>query len=164
MPTYSYETKLGIVGEYLEGENLQSLIKKYHIKRASTALTWVKKYKQLGVIGLQPHVGNQRKYTVEFKQRVLKWKSENKATSVDTAKHFHGVGESSIRKWEAQLKRDGIAGLGQLKGRAATKPKKKPSKKRNQSELERLRQENLDLRMENEFLKKVRALNQKKRN
>ena len=66
-----------------------------------------------------------------------------------------GIRPSTIWQWEKRYLESGIKGLeNKKKGRKPKVQKPKPPKTR----LEELEEENLDLRIENEYLKKLNAL------
>ncbi|MBA3073359.1 MAG: helix-turn-helix domain-containing protein [Anaerolineae bacterium] len=80
---------------------------------------------------------------------------ENKLTYKETAIKFGVGGSIVIGRWERRYLENGINGLeDKNKGRKARVQKPKPSKTR----LEELEEENLNLRIENEYLKKLNAL------
>ena len=66
-----------------------------------------------------------------------------------------GIKDSTIWNWEKRYLENGIEGLeSNKKGRKPRTQKPKPPKTR----LEELEEENLNLRIENEYLKKLNAL------
>jgi len=80
---------------------------------------------------------------------------ENKLTQKETAIKFGVGGSKVIGKWERRYLENGISGLeDKNKGRKPRVQKPKPPKTR----LEELEEENLNLRIEIDYLKKLDAL------
>jgi transposase len=84
----------------------------------------------------------------------LKYKWAHHLSARETAIKFKASG-TTIRQWEKKYKEKGIMGLeDKKKGRKPKTPKPKAPKTREEELLE----ENLYLRAENEYLKKLNAL------
>jgi transposase len=80
---------------------------------------------------------------------------ENHLSCRETGIQFGISGSSTVWQWEQRYREKGIMGLeNKKKGRKPSKPKPKPPKTRGEELLE----ENLYLRAENEYLKKLNAL------
>lgn len=165
---YSYEFKLKIVQEYLNGTLGYTLLsKKYNISSKSQLQKWVNQYKKYGKEGLKTKKRN-KKYTLNFKLDVLRFKQDTGASYKDTANAF-GIGEPSIvANWKRQYVQEGAQGLNKPQGRPPkmskpNKDKKKPDRINKNSdqfkqENELLKKENEYLRIELEYLKKLKAL------
>lgn len=169
MAKYSSNFKLKVVQEYLKGSlGFKLLAKKYRIKSSSMVKNWVNQYQTYGKEGLQTK-RNQKKYSLNFKLDVLKFKQDTGASYKETANAF-GIQEPSIiANWKRQYLLKGAAGLNQSRGR----PPKMSRSNSNQSNQEMdkkqltdeqvkqenksLREENEILRIELEYLKKLRA-------
>ena len=80
---------------------------------------------------------------------------ENHLSYKETSIQFGISGTSTIWQWEQKYLENGIEGLeNKKKGRKPRTPKPKPPK----TKLEELEEEILNLRIENEYLKKLNAL------
>lgn len=163
---YSYEFKLKVVQEYLTGFLGTRLIaRKYHISDKSLVRKWVNQYNIHGKESLQPKKTN-KKYSLNFKQNVLRFKQDTGASYIETANTF-GISEPSIiANWKRKFLEEGIAGLKKPQGRPPKMPKsnqektnqKKVTKNQDIDELELLKKENEYLRIELAYLKKLKAL------
>lgn len=150
--------KVKVVKEYLSSSLGYNLIsKKYGIKSDSLVASWVQRYKAFGPKGLDILTPN-KIFDGSFKVNVLKWMKTNKASYPKTALHFNISNVGTIWQWQHILETEGADALYRSKGRQIIMSADKQSKKRQQTELERLREENELLQIENEYLKKLRAL------
>jgi transposase len=87
----------------------------------------------------------------------------NRASLTETALHFNISTSSTILSWKRKFKENGVEALFNRRGRPElmkTNSERKKGRKEEPSELEKLQQENRLLRIENEYLKKLRALMQ----
>lgn len=92
---YSYEFKLKIIQEYLNGTlGYKLLSKKYNISSKSQLQKWINQYKKYGKEELKTKKCN-KKYTLNFKLDVLRFKRDTGASYKDTANAF-GIGEPSF--------------------------------------------------------------------
>jgi hypothetical protein len=82
----------------------------------------------------------------------------NKASYPKTALHFNISNVGTIWQWQHTWEIEGADALYCSKGWQTIMSADKQSKKKQQTELERLREENELLQIENEYLKKLRAL------
>lgn len=173
MSKYSYQFRVKIVLEYLNGPLGYSLLaKKYSIPSSTPIKTWVNQYKTYGERGLQPKKTN-KKYSLPFKLDVLRFKQDTGASYKETANAF-GIAEPSIiANWKRAYLKEGNPGLNRRIGRPAKMPKSNPnldkikqSKKEQQKnetidEIEYLKKENEYLKIELAYLKKLKALDLK---
>ena len=165
---YSYEFKLKIVQEYLNGTLGYTLLsKKYNISSKSQLQKWVNQYKKYGKEGLKTKKSN-KKYTLNFKLDVLRFNQDTGASYKDTANAF-GISEPSIiANWKRQYVQEGTQGLNKPQGRPPKMPKSNQDKNKPdrinknsdqvKQENELLKKENEYLRIELEYLKKLKAL------
>ncbi len=115
-------------------------------------------YQEHGQEGLQSHTYN---WTAEQKYQVIQYMRENHLSCQETGIQFGISGSSTIWQWEQRYLKNGIEGLeNKKKGRKPRTPKPKPPKTRE----EELLDENLYLRAENEYLKKLNALVAERKN
>ncbi|GEQ34478.1 helix-turn-helix domain-containing protein [Marinilactibacillus psychrotolerans] len=161
MAKYSQEFKLKLVKEYENGNlGYKSLAKKYGIPDSSPIRKWVNFYQLYGKEGLSPKKSKEV-YPVHFKLDVLQFMKQTGSSYQEAANSF-GIREySMIANWNRAFNEDGIEGLKpKQKGRPSMSklPKKKnmnnSQKMSREQELER---ENELLRLENAYLKKLKA-------
>ena len=109
-------------------------------------------YQGYGEAGLRKHAYG---WTAEQKYQVLKYMHENELTCRETGIKFGISGSATIWQWEQRYLENGIEGLeNKKKGRKSRVQIAKLPK----TKLEELEEENLNLRIENEYLKKLNAL------
>lgn len=143
------------------------LAKKYHISYKSEIRKWVNQYKKYGKEGLKTKK-KKVKYPLNFKLDILRFKQDTGASYTETA-NAYGIGEPSIiANWKRRYLEEGAKGLNKPQGRPPKMPKpnknKKQSKEKSEKndqvtdEFELLKKENEYLRIELEYLKKLKAL------
>ncbi len=163
MAKYSETFKYMVVQEYLSGTlGYVLLAKKYGIKSKVQIQQWVAIYNKFGLEGLSPKI-NKEVYSVQFKLDVLSFMKRTGASVMETALEFGMTNPPIITSWKRAFLQGGTGALAKQKGRPpmSDKAKNKKSKPRKPiSELTReqeLERENELLRLEVEYLKKLRA-------
>lgn len=160
MAKYSEEFKLQLVQEYLEGPLGYTLLaKKYALSNRSILKNWVRAYKEFGLEGLR-RKKKKATYSVQFKVDVLHFMKQTGASYSDTATTFGMNNLSLIANWNRTFQEKGIEGLKpKPKGRPSMtkKPNKKTTNKSTECSLKELERENELLRLENAYLKKLKA-------
>lgn len=162
MGKYSEEFKLMVVREYEKGKlGAKSLAKKHDIKSYGQLERWIKLYKELGEDGLK-RKKNKETYSVQFKLDVISFMKRTGSSETETALHFGLTNPPMIGKWKKLFLEDGIEGLEKTKGMPpmSDKAKNKKTKPNNEEEMtyeQKLERENELLRLEVEYLKKLRA-------
>lgn len=149
--------------EYLNGP-LGSLLlaRKYGIKSKTQLQNWVAIYKKFGVEGLYTK-RNKGVYSVQFKLDVLSFMKRTGASVVETALQFGLTNPPIIASWNKAFLQGGAEALTRPKGRPSMSDKaknKKSTPRKLNSDLSReqeLERENELLRLEVEYLKKLRA-------
>lgn len=159
MAKFSKAFKSKIVQEHFDTAiSMTLLARKYGIKSRTTVYKWVTQYQAFGDAGLEVRSPTFI-YAGSFKVKVLKWLKAHHASLPETAIHFHLSEPSTIWLWQREFEAGGIDALDSTKGRprimSADKQRKNQKK---QTELERLREENELLQIENDYLKKLKAL------
>jgi transposase len=145
------EERIKAIHEVESGECIASVARRYKISY-DTLDQNVKQYRENGLNGLHTHAYH---WTAEQKYQVLEYMRENQITRKETAIRFGIGGSKVICDWERRYLEKGISGLeSNNKGRKPRVQKPKPPKTR----LEELEEENLNLRIENDYLKKLNAL------
>lgn len=161
MAKYSEEYKLKIVTDYLGG-NLGYILlaKKYGISAESQIRRWVRAYKEFGEEGLRRKRSKQI-YTVKFKLDVLNFMKQTGASYQDTAIVFKMNNPSLIAHWYRTFLEEGKEGLQEkAKGRPSMSKNHKAKSLKQEKALsreEQLERENELLRLENAYLKKLKA-------
>lgn len=161
MAKYSEEFKIKLVTEYLYGNlGYKSLAKKYNMGSETSIIEWVKVYKSQGMDGLKRRQTREM-YPVQFKLDTIQFMLKTGASFLETAVQFNLNNPSLIRRWMKGFKEQGIGGLEpKPKGRPSMSKKPNKSKKKEETKLtreEELERENELLRLENAYLKKLRA-------
>jgi transposase len=158
---FSSEYREKVVLEYLNGGGgTHELAKKYGISSHTTILNWVNQYKKYGDKAFEVR-SPKDVYDGKFKLEVLEWMESNSASLPETALHFNISAPSTIWTWKRVFEEKGVEALFKRRGRPnQMTPKEKQHKGENEepSELEKLQHENRLLRIENEYLKKLKAL------
>jgi transposase len=161
MAKFSSEFREKVVLDYLSGGGgSESLAKKYGIGSHKTILKWVNQYKKYGDNAFNVRT-TKDVYDGNFKLEVLEWMRSNRASLSETALHFNISTVSTIWTWERKFEEQGVEALFKRRGRPkqmTAKNKRNKGKKEESSDLEKLQRENRMLRIENEYLKKLRAL------
>lgn len=170
MSKYSVEFKLEVLKNILENgstcsqEGKKIGCGKEHVRR------WLKRYELHGMKGL---LEKKRNYSGDFKLSVIKYIEENYCSAAESAAIFNIPSESTLLAWiESYYKKGTISLYEDKRGRKRMEKLKsnKPKKVKKQSSevsqddyIKELLEELEDLRMENEYLKKLKALTQKKK-
>jgi transposase len=162
MVKFSSEFREKVVLDYLTGSvGTDMLAKKYGIKDHSTILNWVHRYEKYGVEAFTVRSSDFH-YDGNFKLEVLEWKKSNNASLTETCLHFNISTASTVWTWEKKFAKEGVGALFRERGRSKKMERKlkdtKQSKMKEPTDLEKVQRENRLLRIENEYLKKMRAL------
>jgi transposase len=124
-------------------------------------LRWVKVYEKFGVEGLK-RKKQKETYSVQFKLDVLSIMKRTGSSEVDTALQFGLTNPPMISSWKKAFLEGGFEALDRPKGSPpmSDKAKNKNSKPTEEKEMtneQKLKRENELLRLEVEYLKKLRA-------
>ena len=165
MTKYSEAFKLSVVKEYLEGRDGYREIGRQRGVGYGNLRGWVAAYKVHGIDGLKKKHSH---YNADFKLLVLNHMWDNKLSHRETMAVFNLRGRAGLRGWEKSYRSGGIAAL---EPRRKGRPRKMPDRTSKPPRLphgeqrthEELLAELNHLRMENDYLKKLKALVQNKR-
>ncbi len=159
MAKYSFELKLEAVLSYLQGkESTRDVAKRFNISK-TPLLTWIAHYRENGEEGL---ISSYTNYDIQFKMDVLNYISAFGASLSQAAAVYSISSPSTILQWQRQFEESGKdALLPKKKGRPSMKKEPKKNQPIEGTE-EALRAEIERLRMENAYLKKLKALIQEK--
>lgn len=163
MAKYSFEFKLKLVQEYLNGKDgYKYICDKYSIPDKTILRQWVAVYKTFGEDGL---IRSRKKafHSFDFKLHIVELYLTTEISYQELALQEGITNPSMLCKWVNDFR---IAGPDALKPRTKGRPPKmsKPKKEviqKNNSEsdrIKRLEEENLKLRIENAYLKELRRL------
>ena len=165
MTKYDEQFKLKIVLEYLRGSvGSNTLAMRYDVPR-SMVKKWVRLYRAHGNEGLTKKHGSS--YDAEFKLLVLQHMWDNALSFGQAAAAFNIRHHAMIGVWERSYRDGGFDALiprprGRPKQMSAPTTKPEPSSDDEKRTREELLAELNQLRMENAYLKKLRALVQAK--
>lgn len=152
MSKYSEEFKLKIVEEHKERHiGAESLQRKYGVHHSQIE-QWIAQFELTGTF-TKPT----RKFSGEFKLKVLNYQQEHHLSDLQTALIFGITNKGTISAWRKKYITGGTEALFQKQGRRSKMPKKSliPNKPREEWTKD---EELAYLRMENEYLKKYLAL------
>lgn len=157
MSKLSLERKVEIVIHYLNSNDGYIRTGQLFGISESVVRMLVAQFKKNGIEGLSHRNGS---YSGEFKLHVLQYQQQNNLSDKEAAVHFKIPGWGTISSWRKKYLKGGYEllsrdGRGNPKNMATKKSKKNTEPK---TELEKLREENEWLRMENAILKKLNAL------
>lgn len=159
---YSAEFRLKLVNEYLAGRSKKGLAELYGVPR-TLLRRWISYYESLGSLGLVAKKTNS--YPVALKVSAIE-SYRNKSLSLkECCIRFNIPSDSTLLGWLRKYEQFGVEGLHpRPKGRKPMKEDGKPLSKKEKplTRLQELERENLYLRAENEVLKKLGALTQRK--
>ncbi|MDQ0974590.1 transposase [Neobacillus niacini] len=160
MAKYGGKFKLMLVREYQEGKlGYNPLAEKYGMKSSAQLKRWVKVYEKFGAEGLMKKK-HKETYSVQFKLDVLSFMKRTGSSETETALHFGLTNPPLITSWKKAFLEGGVEGLNKLKGRPPMSDKAKTQKNTEPKEMtyeQKLERENELLRLEVEYLKKLRA-------
>ena len=165
MAKYSFEFKMMLVNEYMNGQGGYKSIAKKHGLHHSIVKRWVANYKQFGEEGLM-RSRQQQVYTFEFKLHVVELYLSSELSYRELALQVGITNFSQIVRWVQDYRAAGPEALKpKKKGRKRTMDKEKIIREiengdsEEQKELlKQLQEENLHRRIENAFLKEARRL------
>jgi transposase len=158
---HSASFRLQIIKENQKGNSVRSLSKTWKISR-SLITKWIDHHRLSGEEGMLPK--RYLYYTKEFKLNVVKVYKDKELSLRDCCLQFNIPTQSTLSSWISKYEQLGVEGLREQKGRPASMKKDKPIAKKTEplTRLEELEKENLYLRAEIDFLKKLGALTQEK--
>jgi transposase len=159
MRKHTLEFKLKVIEYYMAGTNgIKVTAKRFGIE-GGVVRQWVATYKHHGVEGLSARFIS---YTAEFKESVILHRRQNQLSARETAALLNIPTYTLITRWEHLYNEGGIEALKSKRGRPKKimpKPVKPPIPKSfDEMTLEELHTELQHLRMENAYLKKLKAL------
>ena len=162
MSKYSNEFKLEVVKYCIEKHHSYGdAAKHFGIASRQNIMKWCKKYELYGPEGILKNLKSS--YDGKFKQSVVEYMHKNHLSASATAIYFKLGDTSSVLKWERIYYEEGPQALYEERRGRKRKMNSKSTKKKLSKEVEKdLIEEIQQLRMENEYLKKLNALVQER--
>ena len=162
MARLSRNDKIKIYKEYKKGKSITSLTKKYKIKREK--LQYLIRLINRHGYDLLKETKN-KVYSRDFKQKAIDRVLNNNESINSVAIDIGLYGEGLLSNWIKKYKENSYNIVERKRGRS-TMPKliKKKSKETKDETIKRLEQENLYLKAELEYSKKLRAVVQARKN
>lgn len=166
MAKYSFDFKLKLVQEYLDGKGGYLYLSKEHGMNDNKQLrTWVNSYIEFGEEGLYRKRQN-KKYSVQFKLNAIELYQTSEMSYFEVANALGINNPPLIASWMRKFRDEGVEGLSKPKGRPSNMTKKKESIKRKATKImtddseriKALEKQVRSLQIENAFLKELRKL------
>ena len=160
MSKYSKEFKLEVIKYCIEGRHsAKDAMKEFNLPTTSSIMLWVNRYKEHGVEGLFRNPKGS--YSGDFKLQVIQYMHANHWSYLETSNHFRIGNHKIVKSWEQILKEEGPEALCiESRGRKRKMTSKRKSVDKDTEKA--LRKEIEQLKMENEYLKKLNALVQER--
>lgn len=168
MTKYSFELKLKVVQDYDNGVGgCDYSAKKYHVTNEAIVRRWVKAYKELGAVGIQRKRQN-TVYSTQFKLNAVNLYLTSEKSYGELAHEMGMNNPPLLTRWVSNYRKKGEFAFSNVQGRPRKEPelleisikKAKDVVNETEQELARLQNDNLNLRMEVEYLKGLRRLRQ----
>ena len=161
MAKYSYDQKLQVVLEVVEGRLSAKAAGSFIGACKGDVQKWVKLYQEYGGEGLSIKKGS---YTGQFKLDVIEYMHINHLSIREAAAKFGIPGYTTVGQWERIYYEEGREALFRdARGRNKMPKESRPKKPKLDKEVEEdLIAENQRLKMENAYLKKLNALVQER--
>lgn len=161
MKKYSIELKKKVIKEYEETEiSLNKLARKYEIKSPKSIREWIRKYEIYGLSGIEnPKNLN---YPSDLKQNVIKCALTEDLNFRELADKFEIRNPKTVSEWVRKFQEEKnfpkINLSIDLKEEYLDMKKNNKKKDYSEKEIQEILQENLYLRIENDYLKELRRL------
>ena len=160
MGKYNSDFKLAVVQQVLNHGRTYSEVARENGISTSTVRGWVEVYQAHGMEGLDR---KHAQYSGEFKQEVVEDMRDNHLSLVETVAKYNLGNHHVVAVWERIYLEEGAQGLYvERRGRTSSSNSGRPPNLDKKVE-EDLIAENQRLRMENDYLKKLRALVQQEK-
>lgn len=155
MTKYSKELRIEAIQELLEGKPLKAVARELGISPRDLR-NWRYRYEAGGYDQL---LNTRQHYTAAFKLKAIAYRRENGLSYPQAAADLHIPHEGTLYIWEKIYQEQGADGLSDTrKGRPPTMPKQDKKPQQSMSREQELEAEIEYLKMENAYLKKLKAL------
>lgn len=158
MVKYDEGFKQKVVHAYLAGEGgYAALATRFGVPSKTNIRKWVSAFQEFGKQGLVTKEAD-ASYPVQFKLDVLNYKLRTRDSFEEVARKFGITEPPLILNWWRKWQTEGVEGLSRSRGRPSmsNNPKKNKNEKKLTKEQQLLKEIEL-LRVENAYLKKLRA-------
>lgn len=156
---HDFEEKLDVVREIVSGKGIKTVCRERHLDR-HMVYGWLLRYKAYGDAGLRESPAACRYSPAEKEMIVLE--HVRKDVPLSQLSLRYGVDRGTVKSWLRKYRSGGSF----YEVKQSVQPPRamaRPKKKKPQTELEMLQEENLRLRAENALLKKVKALDEEQK-
>lgn len=157
---YSLEIKTKAIEQYRRGKSVSKISWEMGVAR-DTIQSWITKYKSNGMLGLQI----ERRHTLSEEQKceIIREIIENKLSCASVANKY-GLSQSAVTRWTALVRNEGYTALRKIRNYNTIPAymKRNNKIKGETPEVSRLLHENQLLKAENEYLKKLQTLVEKR--
>lgn len=163
MAKYSFEFKLKVVKEYLDGKGgYKCLSNKFGISAYSILANWVASFREFGEEGLMRSREN-KNYSLNFKLDAIQYYITTEISYRELAVKLGMNNPSLIALWVSAFRKKGVEGISRPKGRPPNMKKKSEEKNQEKvlpdiNKIEELEAQILSLQIENAYLKELRRL------
>lgn len=155
MAKYSNEQRLQAIQQLLEGKPLRTTARNLGISHTVVRRWWYR-YEAGGYDQL---LSTRQHYTAQFKLEAIAYRRENELSYNQAAADMHIPNEGTLYAWERIYEEQGAEGLQDTrKGRPPTMPKQEKKPEKPMTREQELEAEVAYLKMENAYLKKLKAL------
>ena len=162
MKKYDLELKKKVIKEYQETEiTLNELARKYKIKSPKSIREWLRKYDLFGDVGIKS--SDNKQYPLELKQSVIKCALTEDLNFRELADKFNIKNPKTVSSWIKKFQEEN--NFPKINLTIDLKEEYQEMKKNNtnkqdytEKEIEKILEENLHLRIENDYLKELRRL------
>ena len=158
MKKYSIELKKKVIKEHEETEiSLNELARKYGIKSTKSIREWIRKRKLYGIESPKA-----KEYPLELKQNVIKYALTEDLNFRELADKFEIRDPKTVSEWVRKFQEEKnfpkINLTIDLKEEYLSMKKNNSKKDYSEKEIQEILEENLHLRIENDYLKELRRL------
>ncbi len=160
---YPTEFKLEVVKYYIDEHcGYRETARHFNLPTGDELVKkWVKRYEEHGINGLCKNLKST--YSGDFKINVIKYMNTNHLSLKETAFHFNLGHHDVVKRWQRIYYEEGPQALyEERRGRSKNMSSKHKKKKSSEDSKKDLIAELQQLRMENEYLKKLNALVQER--
>lgn len=162
---YPEELKLVAVSDYLSGNySMRTIANKYELKSPNLLLKWINRYnthedfKSLG----GTIMGKRIKYTQEQRLEIVIDCIDNDYNYKETSEKY-ALSYQSVYQWVKAYELHGYQGLEDRRGKRKADQTPRSEEEEKDIELARVKKENQELRMELDFVKKLKEIERRRR-
>jgi transposase-like protein len=161
---YSEEFKLMLIGEVENGQSQAEVTKKYHLSSDALLSSWIQRYTRDNRSTSKGRllVANGRKTTLEERLEIVSFALTHKK-DYQTAADQYRVSYQQVYSWVRKYELEGEEGLVDRRGTKRKSVEEMSEVERLENELKEAKRNNRQLQMENDYLKKLKEIEQKLR-